>query len=199
MAFRKYSTTRRYNAGMQSNRRVYKPNGALTRKFAGKINRTVQRIQPRQRKVDKNGGGNPGIHNRTAQWTRTVRIAVNAQSTSLTSTDIFNADALYYGITATTPPAGTGPSRWRQLKVLGFKAYGLQSVTALTITALNESSTSSGTSTFTDFSNLNDRCVISVEMPATQGISERDATTGEQIITFGAGTLELVDFYVQFS
>lgn len=183
-------------------RRIFKRNGALKNNFRGKITRTVQHTVPRQRKTDPMGGGNPPMFQPTKTMRRTVRIAPGATQTTITSAEIFNAEASYYGISATTPATVgiVGPARWRSVKVLGLKAYGQLDANLLSINVFSingPASDSTASSTFNDYANNNDRPVVSVEMPPLQGISLRNAN--EDIISFTAAQLEVVDFYVEFA
>jgi hypothetical protein len=99
-----------------------------------------------------------------------------------------NALAAEYG-----QPAGT--RFWNEAKVLSFKAYGAIDVSRLQITVSNSTATSEGNGAiFTDYSDLNHRSVISVELPAS---SIATGTSG--VMSFAAGDVDVVDLYVEFT
>lgn len=181
MAFRK--SFGKY--GRRSNfRKVMRPSGHFTKNFQNKIKRTVQRQQPTQRKVIER---TPPMFTEDRPWRRTVRYIVPAAGTGVTVSQVLIAEALYYGATA---------SRWNTLKLLGFKAYGQVGNTLmyLNIPAL---SNENGPSSFTDYGDGCNRAVVSVDMPATSG--SWGASSSQNLLTFNAGTVQVIDFYVELA
>jgi hypothetical protein len=182
MGFRRFN--RRSNF-IGKNRRVLKPNGALTKNFQSKVIRVTQFIQPRQRLAAKS---DPTQYNARPTWTRRVRIDIAATATGVTYKDILDTIATDYGQAATV-------RLWREVKILSFKAYGAVDVSRMQIQVTNATATSEGNgTTFTDYSDLNHRSVISVVMPTSTV-----ATGTGSMLTFNAGDVDVIDFWCELS
>lgn len=175
----------RRGAYRKSGGRVMRRGGQLTKKFRSKIIRTVQRMSPRQYKAPFDP---PNIRNDypVRRW---VRISVAPTGTSVVSTAIYNKDSNDY--TSTTTP------RYQSCKLLKLRAYGPVQGAALTLLipggGLLEDSAS-----YTDFGDGTRRPCVAVELPAT--VSKFPNTgTAVTFATFVAGSVEIMDVYVEFS
>lgn len=194
MAFRRSSILRR-RGGYGGGRKIFGRNGAFTRRTRAKIIRVAQSTTPTQLKTTRRP---PPSFKRDKAYTRSVRLIIGPQQTSVTTQDILALEASYYGITTSQLPNG----RWNTIKVLSAKAWGHSPASHTEGTAQADKITltvnhQGGITVFEDYGDGMARPTVSVKMPAS--ITAHAAPAAQSIFTVIAGEVEFIDIYCEFS
>lgn len=124
-------------------------------------------------------------------WRRTVRTVPGAEQTSYHSQQIANTEATFYGLASSETAGG----RWQSVKPLAVTVYGAEVGQSLTVTVPGQGDMAP--TTYTDHGDLNHRPCIKIIFPPTTLF--RPTTNETALITFLAGSVDLIDFYVEFS
>lgn len=179
-----YAKSRGYSSRSYNRKRITRPGGQLTKRFQNKIIHLVQRTQPVQR---KSNAKSPSMFTKDRRWRRTVRVEIAQAATTLSYNGIALAEAAYYAGAAPNAP------RWSSMKIIGIMAWGINGQPfQLNIDASGEMSDSS-------FQSVGDgtyRSLIAVDMPA--GAPQILTTQTTVACRFTAGTIQFIDFYVEF-
>lgn len=180
----------RYRSAMSGNRYfgrrcTTKPKKAMTKYIRNVVAASTQqtvtypRTDPPNFKLDR-------------PFKRRVRVTPAAAATGIRFTDISTSEGAYYGLTS---------ARWQNIKVLAVTAYGLlpqqgDANSNITVTFPNIGA-NIGATTFNDRGDGNHRPCVKVIEPPTTPLKAADDTGF--ICTFVAGSVYIVDFYVEFS
>lgn len=156
------------------------------------VRNASSQLQPQQMKVFSR---DPPTFKHDKQFRRVVRIEVGPTNNTITYADLFTIERGYYGI---------AESRWRNVRVLGFTAYGYAPGTRTTPngdSALQIDAPTEGNqlarATYSDHGSGSQRAVVKVRYPPQYVI--RQAADGTAVVGFTPNTVQLIDFYCEFS
>jgi len=176
--YRQY--VRRYRPAVRRSRVSAKSGAVRTA-----VRTIAMRTTPRQKKCVST---DPPILTESRSWKRTIRYQPSDAATAITHEQLCLAEAQYYGIAA---------ARWRFVKVYALKAYGRTGTEQIVITPIAAVSggTESVAASYSDFADKNHRACVSLELPASNDVWASNST--QPVITFAAGSVQCVDFYVE--
>lgn len=118
---------------------------------------------------------------------RVVRVAPSTSATTLTALQIASTEGGYYG---------NSSPRWTSVKLLCATFYGSETASAIAVT-MEIVGAGVATTTYTDSGDDNHRPCIKVIQPPTQ--SAQLVSNANSLATFAAGSIDIIDCYVEFS
>lgn len=162
----------------------------MSKKQLAKKIRTVVSVSTGM--IQKSCNPDPPPFKADRPWKRVIRYQVPEAATTVSVATLLATELGYYS-------GLTGNHRWASLKLLSVRAYGTPDIDAIAITipTLSAIGTEIASTTYTDHSGVNHRACIQVILPPTA--IANSAGSGSTLVSFAAGQLDIIDFYVELA